>query len=148
MSEIRAAGGAEARPDHAEAKPARAGKRVTKREALALAAAEARVGRLRRLGLGAALGALWVLGGCGGGVSGEIGRACMMSGRDSASAQLCSCIQGVANQSLSGTDQRRVARFFTDPEEAEEMRASDSTGSEAFWDRYRAFSDRAEAICG
>ena len=101
-----------------------------------------------RFGLCVALGALWVLGGCGGGVSGEIGRACMMGGRDAASPQLCSCIQGVANQSLSGADQRRVARFFSDPEEAETIRASDSLRNESFWDRYRAFTAQAEAICG
>ena len=101
-----------------------------------------------RFGLCVALGALWVLGGCGGGVSGEIGRACMMGGRDAASPQLCSCIQGVANTSLSGADQRKAARFFTDPDEAQETRASDGSRDEAFWDRYSAFAARAEAICG
>lgn len=103
---------------------------------------------LRRLGLCAALGALWVLGGCGGGLSGEIGQACIGSGREAASRQLCSCVQGVANQTLSPTDQRRVARFFSNPEEAEATRASDSARDEAFWDRYRSFTDTAEAICG
>lgn len=100
-----------------------------------------------RFGLCVALGALWVLGGCGGGVSGEIGRACMTGGRDAASPQMCSCIQGVANTSLSGSDQRRAARFFANPDEAHETRASDGPRDEAFWERYSAFAARAEAIC-
>ena len=107
-----------------------------------------RIVGLRRLGLSAALGALWVLGGCGGGVSGEIGQACITSGREAASRQLCSCVQGVANQTLSPTDQRRVARFFGNPDEAEAVRASDAARDEAFWDRFRNFTDTAEAICG
>lgn len=150
VAEIRAAAGAEGRPSRAQAgrdgrAPRSGGKAARAAEA---ARAEVRATVRRRLALCAALGALWVVGGCGGGVSGEIGRACMMGGRDAASPQLCSCIQGVANQSLSGADQRRVARFFTDPEEAEKTRASDSQRNEALWERYRAFTARAEAICG
>jgi hypothetical protein len=102
----------------------------------------------RRLGLTAALGVLWVLGGCGGGVSGDIGRACMASGRDAASPQLCSCVQGAANQTLSASDQRRASRFFDDPDRAQQTRTSDSSRDEAFWLRYRAFADTAEALCG
>ncbi|TNC63559.1 arginine transporter [Rubellimicrobium roseum] len=94
------------------------------------------------------MGALVVLGGCGGRVSGDIGRACMAGGRNAASPQLCSCVQGVANQSLSASDQRRAALFFEDPDRAQETRASDRAGDEAFWLRYKAFSQRAEAICG
>nr|WP_246849297.1 arginine transporter [Rubellimicrobium arenae] len=94
------------------------------------------------------MAALWVLGGCGGGVSGDIGRACMAGGRNAANAQLCSCIQGVANQSLSGSDQRRAAGFFEDPQSAQEVRQSNRPGDEAFWRRYKAFADRAAAICG
>jgi hypothetical protein len=94
------------------------------------------------------MAALWVLGGCGGGVSGEIGRACMAGGRDAANRQLCACVQGVANQSLSGGDQARVAGFFGNPEQAEAVRASDSARDEAFWERFRSFTAQAEAICG
>jgi phytoene dehydrogenase-like protein len=102
---------------------------------------------VRRFGLCLALGALWVLGGCGGGVSGEIGQACMAGGRNAANPRLCSCIQSVANQSLSGSDQRRAARLFSDPQEAQDTRASNRPGDEAFWQRYRAFASRAEATC-
>lgn len=88
------------------------------------------------------------LAGCGGGASGEIGSACVRAGRDAATPALCSCIQRVANQSLSSADQSRAADFFADPERAEEVRRSDATRDDAFWERYRAFTDRAEASCG
>lgn len=142
MTEIRAGRGAGARRGRAQ--PARATGSPRRRAAAPWGAAAA----WRRLGLSAALGALWVLGGCGGGVSGEIGRACMTGGRDAASPQLCACVQGVAHQTLSGPDQRRAARFFEDPDRAQETRASQRAGDEAFWQRYSAFADYAEAICG
>ena len=97
---------------------------------------------MQRFGLCLALGAFWVLGGCGGGVSGEIGQACMAGGRDSANARTCACIQGVANQSLSGTDQRKAARLFSNPDEAQQARA---TGG-SLWDRSAAFASQAEAV--
>ncbi len=90
---------------------------------------------------------LLLLSACGGRVSGAIGRACMAGGRQAATPALCSCIQGVANQSLTDADQRRAARFFDDPEAAQETRQSARAGDEAFWQRYRAFADRAEAMC-
>ena len=87
---------------------------------------------------------------CGGGargVSGDVAKACIAGGRDAANRALCSCVQQVANQSLSGSDQRRAAGFFDDPDAAQEVRQSDRASDEAFWDRYRAFADRAEASC-
>jgi phytoene dehydrogenase-like protein len=83
-----------------------------------------------------------------GGASGEIGSACVRAGREAATSSLCTCIQRVANQSLSTADQRRAADFFGDPERAEEVRRSDATRDDEFWARYRAFADRAEATCG
>lgn len=85
---------------------------------------------------------------CGGGASGDIGRACIRADRDAATPSLCSCIQRVANQSLSTADQRRAATFFGDPDKAEQVRRSDAERDDAFWDRYRAFADRASAVCG
>jgi hypothetical protein len=85
---------------------------------------------------------------CGGGVSGDIGRACIRSDRDAANPSLCSCIQRVANQSLSAADQSRAADFFGNPDRAEEVKKSDTARDDAFWERYRAFADRAEATCG
>jgi hypothetical protein len=149
VAEIEAEGGAVRRRERSQAGPARESKaaKLARLEAEA-AATEQRRSQVRRLGLAAALGALWILGGCGGGVSGEIGRACVTSGREAANSQLCSCIQGVANQSLSAADQRRASRFFGDPDRAQDVRLSDTARDDAFWERWRAFAERAEAICG
>lgn len=92
---------------------------------------------------------LLLLAACGGSsVSGPVGSACMDAGRSAASASLCGCIQSVASQTLSNADQRRAAGFFDDPDKAQETRTSDNASSEAFWDRYRAFSDQASRTCG
>lgn len=104
--------------------------------------------RWRQGALGAAVVALLVLGGCGGRVSGAIGQACLNSGRDAANPRLCSCIQSVANQTLTSAEQRRAARFFREPQLAQDTRQSSDSGDSAFWRRYRAFADRATAVCG
>ncbi|MCV6586272.1 MAG: arginine transporter [Marinibacterium sp.] len=80
--------------------------------------------------------------------SSTIQRACMGSDRRAANAQLCACIQGVADQILTGRDQRIAARFFTDPQAAQDTRQSDRDRDEAFWTRYRAFGDAARRVCG
>ncbi|WP_341213522.1 arginine transporter [uncultured Limimaricola sp.] len=90
--------------------------------------------------------ALTALAACGGGQpSGAISRACEASGRPGANASLCSCVQGAADATLSGSEQRRAAKFFKDPQKAQDTRQGD--GTSAFWNRYKAFADRAEAIC-
>ncbi len=76
-----------------------------------------------------------------------IERACNASDRP-ASRPLCSCIGQVAEQTLSGADQRRAAKFFRDPAEAQKVRASDSRANEAFWERYSNFGSAAAAYCG
>jgi hypothetical protein len=73
-------------------------------------------------------------------------RACNASDR-TASATLCACIGKVADATLSGSDQRRAAKFFTDPAEAQKIRASDSRSNEAFWERYSNFGSAAENDC-
>lgn len=93
------------------------------------------------------LGTCLVLVGCSAGVSGDIGTACMDAGRRDASPALCSCVQQVANQTLSRRDQSRAAAFFADPQLAQDTRQSDNPSSEAFWDRYRSFTDLAGEIC-
>ncbi|MBB3711616.1 hypothetical protein FHS00_001187 [Limimaricola variabilis] len=90
--------------------------------------------------------ALLTLAACGGGrPSGAISRACEASGRPGANAALCSCVQGAADATLSGSEQRRAAKFFKDPQKAQDTRQQDGSG--AFWSRYKAFAERAEAIC-
>lgn len=80
--------------------------------------------------------------------SGPISRACMASSRKSKSPALCGCIQAVANQSLSGGQQNRAARFYADPHEAQVVRQSDRSADEAFWEAYVAYAERAKSLCG
>ena len=79
--------------------------------------------------------------------AGPIEKACMNSDRRGASRAMCGCIQEVADMTLRGTDQRRAAKFFSDPEEAQEVRMSDRDSDNAFWDRYKAFGESARALC-
>ena len=76
-----------------------------------------------------------------------IERACLKSEREAASRILCSCIQGAADQTLTGRDQRTGATFFDNPQAAQDMRMSDRSSHEAFWDRWRNFGETAEALC-
>ncbi len=80
--------------------------------------------------------------------AGPIERACNRSDRDAANRATCSCIQSVADQNLSSADQRRAAKFFSDPDRAQDVRVSDSARDESFWQRYVAFGELAEAYCG
>lgn len=75
-------------------------------------------------------------------------RACMGSNRSAATPSLCACIGGVARQTLTLGERRRAARLFDDPDAAEELRMSDDHRDEAFWDRYQAFGQAAERMCG
>ena len=78
----------------------------------------------------------------------RIERACLQSDRSAASPQLCGCIQRVADQVLTRSDQRLAARFFRDPQRAQDIRQSDNAKHEDFWKRYRAFGSTAEKVCG
>jgi len=90
---------------------------------------------------------LIALASCGPRVSGKLGNACMDGGRKAANAALCSCIQNVANQSLSGSDERRIVKFFEEPDLAQSTKASQSRSDDAFWDRYRDFTRASERNC-
>lgn len=95
-------------------------------------------------------GALASVAACGGGsrgATGDVSQACLEADRRAASPALCSCVQQVANQSLSGGDQARAAVFFSDPQLAQDTRQSDRASDERFWTRYRAFTDLASEIC-
>ncbi|MDX8351123.1 arginine transporter [Cognatiyoonia sp. IB215182] len=80
-------------------------------------------------------------------VTGDISEACLAADRRAASPELCSCVQQVANQTLSGREQARAATFFEEPQLAQDTRQSDRPADERFWDRYRSFSDLATEIC-
>ena len=80
-------------------------------------------------------------------MAGPIDRACMSSDRKARSPRLCACIQRVADQTLSRSDQRMAAKFFRDPQRAQDIRQSDNQSHEIFWRKYRAFGETAAATC-
>jgi hypothetical protein len=79
--------------------------------------------------------------------AGAIERACNASDRSAATRDLCSCIQEAADATLNTSEQRRAAKFFSDPDKAQETRQSDRSGDETFWQRYKSFGQMAEAWC-
>ena len=78
-------------------------------------------------------------------MAGPIERACNRA--DKGNRAVCGCIQQVADMTLSRSDQRRAAKFFSDAERAQEVRMSKSDSDNAFWARYKAFAGAAEAYC-
>jgi hypothetical protein len=78
--------------------------------------------------------------------AGVIEQACLASDRGGNRA-LCGCIQRAADRTLTGRDQRTAARFFRDPDRAEQMRMSDRRSDKEFWERYEAFGYFAEVSC-
>lgn len=78
--------------------------------------------------------------------AGPVGSACLGSGR-AVSQPLCTCIQNVADMTLSGKDQKLAARLMADPEKAEAIRISDSSRNRDFWARYQSFAEAAGTIC-
>lgn len=79
--------------------------------------------------------------------AGPLETACNRSDRQAASRSLCSCIGQVADMTLRPADQRRAASFFKDPDKAQSVKMSKSNADDAFWDRYKAFGEQAEAYC-
>ncbi|MEF3046364.1 hypothetical protein [Pseudotabrizicola sp. L79] len=79
--------------------------------------------------------------------AGPVESACLRSDRKQASRALCGCIQQVADMTLRGSDQRKVARFFRDPDQAQKVKMSKTASDDAFWERYQAFGAQAEAYC-
>ena len=79
--------------------------------------------------------------------AGAIERACLKAGRKNASRSLCGCIQQVADVTLTGSQQRRGAKYFFDPAKLQEVRQSDRRSDEAFWKDWKAFGKSAETYC-
>ncbi|MEM9581119.1 MAG: hypothetical protein AAF891_10565 [Pseudomonadota bacterium] len=79
--------------------------------------------------------------------AGPIQRACNKSDRDAANRALCRCIQKAARGTLSSSDQRLAASFFKDPHLSQEIRQSDRSSHEKFWERYVEFNTRAQQMC-
>jgi hypothetical protein len=82
-----------------------------------------------------------------GAIAGPILTACNQSSRQAATPAMCRCIERVADHTLRGSDQRRVATFFRDPDKAQSVRMSQTRADDAFWERYKAFVEQAEASC-
>ena len=80
-------------------------------------------------------------------LAGPIETACMASSRAGGDRALCGCVQRVADITLTGADQRLVAKFFADPNKAESVRMQSSASANAFWDRYMVFGQQAEMAC-
>lgn len=80
--------------------------------------------------------------------AGAIERACMSSDRAANNRNLCGCIQQVADMTLTNGDQRQAAKFFKNPQKAQDVRQSDNSSHESFWQRYKAFGAAAEQYCG
>ena len=97
-----------------------------------------------------ALVALAACGRPGGGyrVTGEVGQACLVSGRAQSTRALCGCIDQVAARTLTASEQRTVAGYFADPEALQAMKIDDRPAAERLWARYDAFVETAQATCG
>lgn len=79
--------------------------------------------------------------------AGAIERACLSSERAAGNRMLCNCIQQAADRTLTRRDQQVAARFFRDPDKAQEVRMSNRRSDEAFWERYQSFGAFAEVVC-
>lgn len=80
-------------------------------------------------------------------VANQVERACNQSGRQAANPRLCGCIGAAARMTLNNSEQRLAARFFRDPQRAQDVRQSSRSRDSQFWARYRAFGETAEAMC-
>jgi len=80
-------------------------------------------------------------------LAGPIENACNRSDRPGANRAMCRCIDAVASQTLTRGEQRRAARFFANPDEAQSVRMSRTPADNEFWRRYRAFGEAAERSC-
>jgi len=78
---------------------------------------------------------------------GKIQRACNKSDRNPSSST-CRCIQKVANKELTRSDQKLAAKFFKDPQLAQDTRQSSNASKERFWKRYKKFGATAQNTCG
>ncbi|ABD56345.1 hypothetical protein [Jannaschia sp. CCS1] len=76
-----------------------------------------------------------------------IQRACLAAERN-ASRALCSCIGDAADSTLTRSQMREGARWFDDPQRAQDTRQSDRASDEAMWQAWRTFSSLAQQRCG
>ncbi len=79
--------------------------------------------------------------------AGWISDACLRANRDAASKEVCTCIDEVAQISLTRAERKKVSKFFRDPHKTQIIRASDRRSDKKFWERYQTFGARARQIC-
>jgi hypothetical protein len=80
--------------------------------------------------------------------SNPIELACNQSTRENANPVLCSCIGQVARETLTFSQMRQGARFFDNPQRAQDIRQSDHIAHETLWLAWRNFGEAAEEMCG
>lgn len=80
--------------------------------------------------------------------SGPLQKACISSDRKARSRELCGCIQAVANKTLSSSQQRVAVSFYADPHRAQQIRQSDNSAHEKFWQDYKNYGETAKRVCG
>jgi hypothetical protein len=76
-----------------------------------------------------------------------IERACLQSDRAAGNRALCACIGAAADRTLTRSQMREGARFFSDPQRAQDVRMSDRRSHEDLWRAWRNFGETAEALC-
>lgn len=79
--------------------------------------------------------------------TGPIFDACRKAGRAGATRARCGCVQWTADQDLTGGQQRRGARYFTDQHDLQEVRQSDDASNAEFWRAWSKFGARADEQC-
>lgn len=79
--------------------------------------------------------------------AGPIERACLKAERNGATRTLCDCIDDVARPIFSGSEMRRIAKFFADPHLSQELRQSDRGADERLWDRYKRWGLAVRRQC-
>ena len=79
--------------------------------------------------------------------AGPIERACNRSDRPTANRALGRCVDSVARDMLTRSEQRRAARMFRNPDETQRIRMSRNDNDREFWRRYREWGTSAEARC-
>ncbi len=79
---------------------------------------------------------------------GSIDHACRQAARPGTTPKLCTCIQKVANKSLTRSERYKVSKWFLDPHKAQQTRQSDRRSDEKLWRRYKSFGESARQICG
>jgi len=60
---------------------------------------------------------------------------------------MCACVGAAADLTLTGRQMRDGARFFRDPQRAQDVRQSSRSTDETLWRAWRNFGETAEAMC-